>query len=80
MLSAKRLDCGRGKVPRISSTQNIRRAIRRRVEDGIVGGIGQGNRLDYNRFDEVSGIRQIARKARRFAAAAVLYGTRGRAW
>jgi hypothetical protein len=67
MLSAKRLDCGRGKVPRTSSTQNIRRATCRRVEDGIVGRIGQDNRLDYNRFDEVSGIRQIACKARCFA-------------
>jgi len=37
------------------------------ARDRIVGRIGQGNRLDYDRFNEVSTIRQIASKARRFA-------------
>jgi hypothetical protein len=64
MLFAKRLNGGGGKVPGVSSTQNIGFTIRGRVQDRIAGRIGQGNRLDYDWFNEVSGIRQIALKAR----------------
>lgn len=49
-------------MPRISGAQNIRR----RVEDRIVGRIGHDNRLDDDRFHEMSGVCQITCKARRF--------------
>jgi hypothetical protein len=68
VLVAKHLHVGGGEVPCVSGTQNIRSAIRRSLEDRIVGWIGQGNRLYDGRFHQVSGIRQIARKARRFAS------------
>ncbi len=66
-LFAKGLSVGRGKVPRVEGAQNIRHAIRSGVEHGIIGRIGQSYGCDYDRSStQVSGISQIADKARRF--------------
>jgi hypothetical protein len=54
----------------VPGTQNICLAIRGRVEDRSVGRIGQDSRLDYDRFNGVSGIRQIPVK--RAASLAVI--------
>jgi hypothetical protein len=50
-------------MSRVSRTQNIRGAIRSRVKDRIVVRIGHGDRLDYDRFHEVSGIRVIRHRS-----------------
>jgi hypothetical protein len=66
MLSAESIDLWGGKVPGVSGAQDIRLAVRGRVQGRIVGWIGQRDRLDYNGFNELSGIREIPREARRF--------------
>jgi len=57
---------GRGKAARVEGAQYIRQAVGSSVQHGSSAGSEQNYGCDDSRFDQVSGISQIAGKARRF--------------